>query len=61
MRFILTGGGAWDQYVEEYATKKEAKLAALYWLDRGYDACLIDNSTGERCELCYRYDGLGIA
>ncbi len=62
-RFILFGdrpyGGGWGGYSEAYGTVKEAKLAAIYWLDKGYDAHLLDNKTGEQSELRYKYDGLG--
>jgi hypothetical protein len=59
-RFILTGAtSSWDQYAEDYDTEAEAKRAACYWLDRGYDAQLFDNDTGSHSYLVYRYDGLG--
>ncbi len=61
-RFVLTGGGAWNQYVERYDTPEEAKQGAVHWLDMGYDAWLYE-VTGQDwkfvCEYRYRYDGLG--
>ncbi len=61
-RFGLTGSdGYWGQYVEEYDTLSEAKLAALYWLDRGYDAMVWDQETSESWDLVKRYDGLGVS
>jgi hypothetical protein len=60
-RFGLTGSYKGDPYgyAEEYDTLDEAKKAAVYWLDRGYDAVAWDNRTGQQWTLVYRYDGLG--
>jgi hypothetical protein len=60
-QWLLTGGGAWNQYAEEYTTFDEAKRAAVYWLDLGYDAHVVNLKTNEAVELTYRYDGLGHA